>query len=217
MIGHRIIRCRGEHIGFIVSDAEIPLRTEKIEHDPGRARIAMMKDADMPGPCDPVHARREAVKRDQGRRTATGRENGCDPVVIGMEDLVFPPRPADRVESDIARDGRSIRERGNRPGMAGSPVAVDDEARIDLLDQIRAKQTMQRDPDPVNADIPGDMPVPVICRHAEISESPRHGATGMVAHQNEGRVRLCLHDPVGGRIVGSEKGKSSAHQLRTLS
>jgi len=67
--------------------------------------------------------------------------------------------PVAFVQAGITRDRgefADVRDRGRRIQRA---VAVDDEARIILLDQRRAKRVRQKPAETGNADIPGDVPL----------------------------------------------------------
>ena len=71
-------------------------------------------------------------------------------------------------------------------------VAVDDEPRVALHDQMRVEMFRQHFGDPGNADVPGDVPRQFALRQPEIAEHARDQAAVMVTGQQERRASLII-------------------------
>ena len=66
-------------------------------------------------------------------------------------------------------------------------VAVDDEARIVLLDQRRIERVRQKPAETGDADVPGDVPLAFGLGNAEPAERARHEIAGVIGDQQERR------------------------------
>src|SRR5271165_3153346 len=85
-----VIRRIGHAIGLVVADDEPLLAFQQRHEEMGETRIAIVKHANMPGPHNALEDRREAVHRDQRRRSADFPpqvELGFDPIVVWPENL----------------------------------------------------------------------------------------------------------------------------------
>lgn len=168
----------------------------------------------MPRARNPVHERGKAVQGNQGSWLPARLKQSRDPVMIGTENFVFTTCATGCAERHIGRNRGLVGHGGDRGRMAGCAIAVDDEAGIDLLDQIGAQKRLQLHTDAMNTDIPGNMALPIGLWHAQTPQRTRHSASRMVAHQNEGRSGRRLRYPVGWRVLRAEKRSKLAHELR---
>ena len=119
---------------------------------------------------------------------APGDRVGPNAPMIGLEDF-DPARSARLVgKADIAGNRGRLADFGDRTGHRRLTIAIDDEPRIDLLDEtgihIVGHDARYRG----NADIPGDVPIELRGRQAEITENARQLPPGMVAGQEEWRL-----------------------------
>ena len=69
-------------------------------------------------------------------------------------------------------------------------IAIDDEARIVLLDKRGAERVRQAAPEPGDADIPGDVALQFRRDETEPAERARHQIAGMIGDQEERRCRI---------------------------
>jgi hypothetical protein len=82
--------------------------------------------------------------------------------VIGLEDQRPPQRGCIRRKSLVAGNRGGFADGRDRACDLGRPVAVDDEARIALCDQMGVEPLRQRFDDPGDADVPGDVTLKLV-------------------------------------------------------
>ena len=85
-----VVRHVAHDIRRVGADEKTLFRIEERHEVMGETRIAIVEHAGMPGPRCALENRREAMKRDQRRRTAglpPTVQLGFDPLVIGPENL----------------------------------------------------------------------------------------------------------------------------------
>src|ERR1700685_1614511 len=104
----------------------------------GKARIAVVEYAGVPRPRDALEDGCKAVHRDQRRRPPgllPAIKLGFDAIVVRPKDLADARGLPVFANADVSWNRREFADLGNRRLGARRPVAVDDEARVVLLDQ----------------------------------------------------------------------------------
>ncbi len=86
----------------------------------------------------------------------------------------------------VGGNGHAVGNLGRHVRIIGIAVAVGDQPRIDLQDQLRAKEVGELSSQRRGADVPGDVPRPFGGPKAQIAESLWNASSGMVANQQNG-------------------------------
>src|ERR1700730_9347571 len=153
----------------------------------------MIERADVPWPRYPGINRREAVQRDQHRRTTFAQpllDDFGDAAMVGIEYLLVPRLYRVARQAFVAGNQGRFADARDRTWRARRTIAVDHQPRIALRDQMRVEMFRQRLGDAGNADIPGDMPRQLGCRQPEIAERARDLPAVMIRCQQERRAAL---------------------------
>src|SRR5436853_1572959 len=93
---HRIVAEIADRVGLVVTDREIALAAQQVEHDPREPRVAVVEDAHFDIARDALEYRREAVRRDQQRAPAARAprfEQLLDASVVRLKNLALPRFP----------------------------------------------------------------------------------------------------------------------------
>ena len=117
-----------------------------------------------------------------------------DALVIGREDFTTARLALRWRQILISRDLGQFADRRDRAVEARLAVAVDDQPRIALQYRRRIQRLGQPFGDPGDADIPGDVPLPLALRQAQRAQPVRDRPPGMIAAQQEiGAARRPQH------------------------
>ena len=212
----RVVGLLAHRVRQLVADVRRGIVVQDPEHRAGKARIAVVQEAEPPGPAGAVVDRGEAVQRDQDGRDArlrAGLQDALEGVVIRPEQRLDPGLARRRRDALVARDRGRIADRRDRRRHVGRPVAVDHEPRIALRDQRRLERRGQPAGDRLDPDVVGDVALEVLGCQAEVAERARHPAPGVIAGEHERRAAVRPLDVDGLRLIGLEQ----AHFRRLLS
>src|ERR1700730_5052453 len=155
-----VIQRIGHAVGLVVADDELLFAFQQRHEEMGETRIAIVEHANMPGPRHAHEDRREAVHRDQRPRSPglpPPVELGFDPIVVWPKNLAHARGLPAFAQADVSRYRGELAGFRNRRLRARRAVAVDDEARIVLLNQRGIERFRYEPADRADADVPGDM------------------------------------------------------------
>src|SRR5271165_2880850 len=144
----------------------------------------------MPGPCNALEDRREAVHRDQRRRSAgfpPQVELGFNPIVVWPENLAHARGFPAFAQADVSRYRGELAGFRNRRLRARRTVAVNHEARVVLLNQYGIERVRNEAADRADADIPGDVALAFGFRNPEPIESAWNGIARVIGDNQERR------------------------------
>ena len=113
------------------------------------------------------------------------RDLRTDRGLIGRMDRRDPRRASRVVQRRVRGNVRAVADRRHRIHRRRVPVAVDDEARIDLAHEHRVQRRRQQLAEPGDADVPGDMPHAVGRRQPHVAQRHGQSIAGMIADQEE--------------------------------
>src|ERR1700744_5585693 len=167
----------------------------------------------MPGPRHAGIDRREAVQRHQDGRTPCRHalvDHLVDAAMIGIEDRAPTLLGGFARQSLVAGYDRGFAEQRDRACGPRRAVAVDDEPRIALRDQMRAEHGREPLGDPGDADVPGDVPYELALGPAEIAEPFGDQAAIMIAGKQERRVSARVLLEYRRYVVNAEKHRCFA-------
>jgi hypothetical protein len=105
--------------------------------------------------------------------------------MIGIKNLAAARLALVLGDAAIAGDRGVLADNRDRCVPVRAAVAVDDEPRIGLQYRRGIERARQALGDASDPDIPGDMTLPFALGHAEIAETARHRAPGVIGGQKE--------------------------------
>ncbi len=206
--GDRIVRRVGHAVGFVVADHEPVLAPQQMHQNTGKAGIAVVEHAHMPGPRDALEHRRKAVHGDQRRRPAGSPppiQHIRDRVVIGLKYLANTGLDLRFAEADISRNGRELAQFDYRRLRARHAVGVDDEAGIVLPYDHCIELVPDQATNLADADIPGNVTFEFRLRKTERSKTPRQIVPGVIGGDDQRRSAALAGHRDGLRFVRREK------------
>src|SRR6516164_1439297 len=156
----------------------------------GKAGIAVVEHADMPGPRDALEHRRKAVHRDQGRRQAgmsPSLQFARNRVVIGPKNLANASLYLGFAEADISRYDGALADFDDRRLRTGHAVAVDGEAGVILPYDHRAELVSHQAAHRAHPDVKGDMTLEFGLPEAEALQAARQIVPGVIGRDDECR------------------------------
>ena len=139
MHGDGVVGLVADRIGLVIADHEIALGAQQFQQERRQMGVAVIERADMPGPRDAGIDGRKAVQRHQHRRHACAAalvDDLADAPVIGIEDLRAPHRGGLARNALVAGNRGRLADARDRACDMGRAVAVDDEPRVALHDQM---------------------------------------------------------------------------------
>ena len=175
-------------VRLIVADHQRGFGAQFAQHQLGQAMVAIVERADVPGSRYARVDRREAVQRNEDRRSSLLRapvERLGDGVVIRRKDALLAFECGLLRETLIAGNRRRLADRRDRACGRQRPVTVDHEPRIALRDQTRAERVRHRFGDAGDADVVGDVAAAFVLVDAEIAQRARNPATVVIAGEKE--------------------------------
>ena len=137
--GDGVVGLVADRIGLVVADHEIALGAQQLQQQRRQMRVAVIERADVPGSRDAGINRRKAVQRHQHRRhggAAALVDDLADAPVVGIEDLRAPHFRCLARNALIACYRRGLADARDRACGIGRAVAVDDQPRVALHDQM---------------------------------------------------------------------------------
>jgi hypothetical protein len=133
-----VIRCVGHAVRLVVTDHEPVFAFQQIQEQMGKAAIAIVEHARMPGPGHAHKDWRKTVHRNQRRLPPSlppPVKLGFDPLVVRLEYRAHAYGFLLSAQADVSRDSCEFAGLRDRRLRARRAVAVDDETRIILQHQ----------------------------------------------------------------------------------
>ncbi len=116
------------------------------------------------------------------------------------------PRPPRRiVQTFVATDAAAIRHGWDSVRAGGIAIAVDDEARVGLVQEGGVEQLRQLSSHPQHSDVDRDVPRAIDGRQLQIAQRAGNSRSGVISDQQERRGTFCVEDAERRRIIGAQQ------------